>query len=257
MNNKKLAQTECERDLDIFVDKNLTWNRQVNEQSSKANKQLGYVKRSTIHLRNQYVRRLLYLALVRPFLGYATQIWAPQLTNLIQHVERIQRRATKYILNLPFSSNIDYTTRLKTLKLLPICYWHELLDMILFFKITRDLVAIDPALRPVVRSSRPTRSSVDNRTKFVVPRCKTTTFQRSFMVRSTRVWNLLVDELTLSSDTSLSSFKSSVFKYYLSALNSYYDVDDPRSYKTICLKCNSVRSLTAPLSCCSQNVFFI
>ena len=31
------------------------------------------------------------------------------------------------VFNLPFSTSVDYTTRLKTLNLLPICYWHELL----------------------------------------------------------------------------------------------------------------------------------
>ena len=37
LNNSKLIQTDCERDLGVFVDRNLTWNRQVIEQSSKGN----------------------------------------------------------------------------------------------------------------------------------------------------------------------------------------------------------------------------
>ena len=231
------------------MDRNLTWSRQVIEQSSKANKQLGYVKRSTIYVCNKEVKRSLYLTLVRPLLGYATQIWAPQSIKLIQHLERIQKRATKYILNLLFSTSVEYTTRLKTLNLLLICYWYEFLDMMLFYKITHHLVDIDPSLRPIVRcSSRPTRSSADSRTKFVVPRCRTITFQKTFMmIRSTRMWNHLVDELALSPDTSFSSLHT----YYLSALNMCYDVDDPRTYETICVKCNSVRSLTVLPSCCS------
>ena len=104
LNNNKLIQTDCERDLGLFVDRNLTWNKQVIEQSSKANKQLGYVKRSIIYVGNKEVKRSLYLTLVRPLLGYATQIWAPQSIKLIQHLERIQRRATKYILNRTFLS---------------------------------------------------------------------------------------------------------------------------------------------------------
>ena len=82
------------------------------------------------------VRRTLYLALVRPLLGYATQIWAPQSIELIVKFERIQRRATKFILKLPYSSNISYKSRLQTLNLIPICYWHELLDLTFFFKLT-------------------------------------------------------------------------------------------------------------------------
>ena len=87
------------------------------------------------------VRRTLYLALVRPLLGYATQIWAPQSIELIVKFERIQRRATKFILKLPYSSNISYKSRLQTLNLIPICYWHELLDLTFFFQIdTRSIL---------------------------------------------------------------------------------------------------------------------
>ena len=66
----------------------------------------------------------------------------------------------------------------------------------------------------------------------VVPKSKTIPYQRSFMIRATRIWNHLVDELNLNTD-SLSSFKSVMFKYYISSLYSCYDVEDPRSYKTI------------------------
>jgi hypothetical protein len=47
----------------------------------------------------------LYLAIVRPHLGYATQVWSPQSIDLIRRVERVQRRATKVILNLPFKTD--------------------------------------------------------------------------------------------------------------------------------------------------------
>jgi hypothetical protein len=34
------------------------------------------------------------------------------------------------------------------------------------------------------------------------------------------------------------------------SLRTCYNVNDPRSYKTLCAKCNSVRSLSIPISCC-------
>jgi hypothetical protein len=46
------------------------------------------------------------------------------------------------------------------------------------------------------------------------------------------------------------TFKSTLFKYYMISLRTTYDVDDPRSYKTICLKYNCVRSLAHTISCC-------
>ena len=42
--------------------------------------------------------------------------------KLIRHTERVQRRATKYILALLFLCTRAYRERLKLLTLLPICY---------------------------------------------------------------------------------------------------------------------------------------
>ena len=57
-----------------------------------------------------------------------------------------------------------------------------------------------------------------------------------------------MDEVDLSSST-LASFKSVNFNYYKSALAVSYDCEDPRSFKSICLKCNSVRPLSSPITC--------
>ena len=112
LNTLNIQQTDSERDLGVWVENRLTWNKQVNEQSTKANKLLGYIRRSSLYIHNTAVRRTLYLALVRPHLGYATQTWAPQSVELLKQVERKQGRATKFILELPFFSTMDYTTRL-------------------------------------------------------------------------------------------------------------------------------------------------
>ena len=71
------------------------------------------------------------------------------------------------------------------------------------------------------------------------------------------MWNHLVDELALSSDTSFSSFKSLLHEYYLSALNMCYDVDDPLTHKTVCGICNFVHSLAVSPSCYSLNVLVL
>ena len=197
---------------------------------------LGYLKRNTRFILRTEVRRTLYLALVRPHLGYATQIWAPQSIELIVKLERIQRRATKFILKLPYSSNISYKSRLQTLNLIPICYWHELLDLTFFFKLTHGLVNVNSSVLPEVRKyGRRTRSSTSNVNKYIIKKCKTGTYQTSFLIRPSIIWSCLVDELDLSSST-LASFKSVFFNFFKSALAVSYDCKDPRSFKFICLK---------------------
>ena len=249
LNDQQLGTTDTERDLGICVSSNLTWTTQVRQQVSKASKLLGYIRRNTMFVTDISPRRTLYLALVRSHFGYCSQIWAPQNIDLINMLERTQRRATKYILNLPFSTDIDYRTRLRSLQLLPVSYWHEYLDLTLFFKITHGFV--ESSAPPVIQvTHRATRSSSNNSIKYVIRKCKTTTYQQSFFVRTCRIWNRLVDVLHFNTD-SLSVFKSVLLKYYHQSLELNYDPDNPRTFKTICLKCNSVRSLANPLSCCS------
>ena len=115
-------------------------------QSSRANKILEYLKRNTRYKTNTIPGLEIVtdtVALVRPNLGYATQIWAPQSIELIVKLERIQRRTTKFILKLPYFSNMSYKSCLQTLNLIPICYWHELLDLTFFFKLTHSLVNVN------------------------------------------------------------------------------------------------------------------
>ena len=73
----------------------------------------------------------LYVSLVCSQLFYCTQIWRPYLMKDILNIERVQRRATKHILN-------DYTSSHKTcliqLNLLPLMYFFELHDILFAIK---------------------------------------------------------------------------------------------------------------------------
>jgi hypothetical protein len=101
-----------QKDLGVIVSKDLKWSLNVQAVSNKANKMLGFVKRSCFHASDPKVRKTLYLTLVRSQLGYCSQVWAPQTTHDIQTLERVQRRSTKFILSLPFRTDISYPKRL-------------------------------------------------------------------------------------------------------------------------------------------------
>jgi len=113
LNNALLGKCAAEKDLGVWITNDLTWEKQVYEQSVRVNKLLGYIKRKTKFILGTVVRRTLFLGLVRPHLGYATQIWAPQSIELTSKLKRIQRCATKFILNLPYCSTITYNSRLQ------------------------------------------------------------------------------------------------------------------------------------------------
>ena len=248
MKDCQLTSTKNERDLGVWISTDLRWNKQVNQQRARANKELSYIRRNTRTIHNTTTRRTIYLALVRSHLGYATQVWTPQSVELLTKVERTQRRATKFILNLPFTCSVDHTSRLQALQLLPICYWHEYLDMVYFFKVIHGLTNSPFVLRK--KTTRTTRASNNTNTvKYEVPQCRTTTFQRSFWIRTIRTWNTLTGTLDLSMEN-LGTSKSVMQRYHFAALEKAYECDDPRTFKTICPKCNSARTLTEPVNCC-------
>ena len=95
-----LESTAHEHDLGVWTSSNLTWTKHVEEQCIQSTKMLGYIRRSTLDIKNISVRRTLYLTLVRSKLCSLSQLWAPQSVELIKRMERIQRRASKFILDL-------------------------------------------------------------------------------------------------------------------------------------------------------------
>ena len=97
--------------------------------------------------------------------------------------------------------------------------------------------------------STSTKSTSTTSIKYNEYKCKTSTYQKSYFVRTTRIWNCLSSELNLNCQ-SVNSFKSVLLEYYFAALN-FYDAEDPRCYKTVCLKCNSCRSLARNVICCN------
>ncbi|CAH3027054.1 unnamed protein product, partial [Porites evermanni] len=104
---------------------------------------------------------------------------------------------------------------------------------IFFYKAVDNLVLIDSEALPATRqSTRSTRSSSTNAITYIPKRSRTVTYQRSFFIRACRTWNVLPVELR-ASHISLASFKRSLFQYYNNALD-LYDVDDIRTWRTIC-----------------------
>ena len=62
LKNTALELYAAEKGLGVWISKDLTWYKQVNEQSSRANKLLGYLKKNTRFILRTEVRRTLYLA---------------------------------------------------------------------------------------------------------------------------------------------------------------------------------------------------
>ena len=162
-NNKSLVVTDKEKDLGIWITDTLSRPYHTRDRCAKANKMLGFLRRAATEITDPKIRRTLYLSIVRPTLGYATQARPPQSIDPTTRTERIQRRATKLILKLPYVCGETYKDRLISLNPPPITYWHEFLDTTFFFKAINNITtASNEVLPQPTTPSRLTRTSVDH-----------------------------------------------------------------------------------------------
>ena len=136
-----LATTTSEKDLGVYVDTELTFEKHIETVVNQANRMLGLIRRSYTYLDSQSLLKL-YTSLVRPTLEYANAAWTPILRRDQILLENVQRRATKLI---PELRDRDYEDRLRALKLPSLYYRRARGDMIEAYKFTHSIINTKPS----------------------------------------------------------------------------------------------------------------
>ena len=134
------------------------------------------------------------------------------------------------------------------LGILPVCYWHEFLGLVFLYKsiLSND---VNVSIRTTTWTTR--NADPDNGILLNVSRCRTVSYKNNFHVREPSVWNILPSNIRDTS-RSLAYFKNSLFNYYLNLLEQIYNPHNPRTFRSVCVKCHSTRSLDSLLvrTCC-------
>ena len=135
MGSTTLATTTSEKDLGVYVDTELTFEKHIENVVNQANSMLGLIRRSYTYLDSQSLLKV-YTSLVRPTLEYANAAWTPILRRDQILLENVQRRARKLI---PELRDKDYEDRLRALKLPSLYCRRERGDMIEAYKFTHSI----------------------------------------------------------------------------------------------------------------------
>ena len=188
LDNVELERVSTEKDVGVNITNSLTWNTHIHAIIAKANKLLGLLKRTCPLLNDVSARRSLYLALVKSQLSYATQVWSPDKIALKTQIERVQRRATRWILKQRVGV-MSYRDRLLTLKLLPLTFDRELKDLVFFYKCLNGFTDLNVSHFVSFVSHGRTRQS--NSYNLKTPVFKTSTFQASYFNRIVKLWNYI------------------------------------------------------------------
>ena len=213
-------------DLGILVQEDLSWSKQIASLCSKAYGALHVLRRVLQPSSNPGLKKRLYLSLVRSYFSYCPQLWHPRLLRDIANLEKVQRRATKFILG-DYTS--DYKTRLSALDLLPISYWLELLDLLFVVKCLRDPSDNFCITDYISFSTNQTRARSHNR--LAVKYARTSTYRHFYFNRITRLWNSvgIVDP-----NDSLASNKFRLTKYFWNHFVNHFDPGDTCTFHVCC-----------------------
>ena len=234
INNSPILCTSIHRDLGVLMSSDLNWSPHMDHICSKAYKLLGLLRRTFSSSCSPHAKKTLYLCLVRSQLTFCSQIWRPHLHKDIKSLERVQRRATKFILG---DYEMNYKNRLLSLNLFPLMYFLEMNDLFFFLRSIKDPPPNFNILDYVSFCQNSTRSSSFNKLNLV--HSSNGVHKFFYFNRLPRLWNSL-PPIDLSQ--SLSSIKSKIRSHLWSHFIKHFDPLNPCSFhfSCPCSKCSSL-----------------
>ena len=186
IHNTTLQRSNICKYLGITISDDFKWSSHIATITKKANQQLGFVRRNTRQLPRSF-REAAYKSLVRPHLEYCSSVWDPYTTSDTQKLEKIQRRAARYVTG-------DYKRCSSVTEMIKELEWPSLSErrtagrLTMVYKILNGLVAIPPE-EFFNRSTSRTRKNHNLTLLTYQPRGNVDKF--AFVQRSIPEWNKL------------------------------------------------------------------
>ena len=171
---------------------------------NKANRTLGFLKRN-LKIRSTSIKNVAYKSLVRPSLEYACSVSDPCTQTNVDKLEKVQRKATRFVLN-DYDYNSSVSEMLTKLRWDSLQARRQIQRLANFYKIHYGLVDMGAEFR-MQRQQRTSRHV--NTLAYEVPRSRTSYHMYSFLPRTRRNWNILPDTFVRSPN--IEQFKDPAF----------------------------------------------
>ena len=204
IHNVILEEQDSAKYLGITIDKKLTWNVHCNSVIKKANSTLSFIQRNLSSCPPK-IKEACYKTLVRPKLEYGCSVWDPHRKYQIDALERVQKRAARFVTSNYRLIEGSTHTNMTQLGWPPLAERRARIKLSLFFKATNNIIHIPTdTLTPTIITK--TRNSGPG---FIVPHSSVNSHLYSFFPNTIRLWNALPTS-SKSSNISLESFQSSI-----------------------------------------------
>ena len=170
--------------LGVTLSCDMSWENHIDTITASANRSLGFLRRN-LKYAPQKLKLNAYTALVRSKLEYGATIWDPHLAKHIDQIEKIQRRAARFILN-DYKRESSVTSMLKKLNLIPLAERRRNLRVRFMDKIISGDVSV-PREDYLIPGYTRTRSK--NEHKWQTIRTNSEEYRMSFFPRTIVDWN--------------------------------------------------------------------
>ena len=182
-----LAEVESAKYLGIIITNELKWSDQLTAVANRGSSTLGFIKRNLKGCPFR-LKEIAYITLVRSVLEYSAPIWDPHLAKDIQALERIQRRAARFVKS-DYAHTSSVTSMLEELGWKNLAHRRRDLRLALLFKVVNDQIAVPVDSINLEHTDSRTRSS--HGYTFRVQRAQTDELKFSFAPRTIIEWNSL------------------------------------------------------------------
>ena len=205
-----LNEVSSMRDLGVIITNDLSTKTHVEQVAASANRALYSIKRTVKDL-NICTGPMLYKSLVRPILEYCHSAWHPQTVREIEILEKVQRRATRWIVK---ERGVSYSNRLRQLNLPTLTHRRRRGDMIEIYKYFQH-----PELYNNFKLQRSVGITRGHNLKVVKDRWRTVLRGKFLAHRAINDWNALPPQVVQAK--TLDAFKNALDKHWSNAESLY------------------------------------
>lgn len=196
INSSALTQVDSYRYLGVTITNQLTWCAHITNLIKDCSKSLGLLKRS-IFLSPVPVRKLAYETFIRTKLEYASAIWNPHQSYLINSLEAVQNRAARFIAS-NYDRHVSISGIKSSLTIPSLILRRKISQLCLFHKLYYNF----PHLRNTFLLP-PNRTSHRLFNNLSLQRLHGTSnsFNKSFLPTAIELWNALPDDIVHERDS--------------------------------------------------------